>query len=339
MLRLTRRALLATLLLASACGGDAAAPSGPGGAAPTLSLTVTGLVLLDPVTQGHYEAWAQDSRGAATSLGVLRPATDGSATLSLPFPAAAPAVVLVTMQGVRDANGMPSAHVLLRGDWRSGRATLGVEDALTRAALPLKQLPGQFTMFSPSDNHVNGYPSFEECGVWLFNMTPRQTPQNDQWVRLSSLSPGWIYEGWMVRDHGAPDAIWLSYGKFLPDASGAVASRDDTGWGPFSGVDDFQTAGEEEFPGDDWFSNPLGLPFPSVLSLPLDLREKNAQGVGRWTHVITIEPISDKGEPIGSERPFAIRPYRDGFGDAAPGTPRTITFRPEGVPRGEAVRR
>ncbi|MBK6306693.1 MAG: hypothetical protein IPF47_13620 [Gemmatimonadetes bacterium] len=245
----------------------------------------------------------------------------------------------MTVQTLKDPAGSPSAHRLMKGEWKGGRATLSVENALTLGNLPLKQVPGQFTMFSPSDNFMNGYPSFEECGVWLFNMAPRQTPQNDQWVRLSPLTPGWIYEGWMVRDHGKPDAIWLSYGKFLPDASGAISSRDDTGWGPFSGVEDFQTAGEEEFPGDDWFSNPLGFPFPSVLRLPLDLREKDATGSSRWTHVITIEPRSDKGEAIGSERPFAIRPYRDGFGDSAPGTPRTITYRPEGVPQGDAARR
>ncbi len=338
MLRLTAWVSAAGLLTLAACGGDAAAPSGPGGQASTLSLTVSGLVRLDPVSQGQYEAWAIDSRGAATSLGTLNPAEDGSAALRVPFPASAPADLLLTVQGTRDAGNTPSLQTLLRGEWRNGRATLGVEDALTRGALPLKRIPGQFTMFSPSDNHVNGYPSFEECGVWLFNMSPRLTPQNDQWVRLTSLTPGWTYEGWMVRDHGAPDAIWISYGKFLPDASGAIASRDDTGWGPFSGVEDFATAGEEEFPGDDWFSNPLGFPFPSVLALPLDLREKNAQGVGRWTHVITVEPMSDKGEPIGSERPFAIRPYRDPFGDGAPGIPRTITFHSEGVPTAEARR-
>lgn len=331
--------LLAVLAMAAACGGDGAAPSAPGGGtSASLLLTVSGLVTLDPVTQGRYEGWVLDAQGRASSLGALAPGADGSATLRVPFPAASPASLLVTVQGPRDAAGAPSSQQLLRGDWRGGRATLGVEDALTRGGQPLKQVPGQFTMFSPSDNFMNGYPSFEECGVWLFNMAPRQTPQNDQWVRLTPLTPGWTYEGWMVRDHGTPGAVWLSYGKFVPDQGGAIASRDDTGWGPFSGVEDFATAGEEEFPGDDWFANPLGFPFPSVLTLPLDLREKDAQGQGRWTHVITVEPLTDKGEPIGSERPFAVRPYRDGFGDAAPGTPRTITFRPEGVPHGEAVR-
>lgn len=334
--RIARGALLAALV---ACGGDGSGASGPGGvsSAPSLVVSVHGLVPLDPVSQGHYEAWATDAAGRTVSLGTLDVTGAGTATVRAGFPAASPASIFVTVQRP-GAAGAPSEQRLLQGSWRNGRATLAVEGALTRGDLPLKQVPGQFTMFSPSDNHLNGYPSFEECGVWLFNMQPRQTPQNDQWVRLTSLTPGWTYEGWMVRDIDAPDAIWLSYGKFLPDAGGAVSSRDDTGWGPFSGVEDFQTAGEEEFPGDDWFSNPLGFPFPSVLTLPLDLREKDATGASRWTHVITIEPITDKGEPIGSERPFAIRPYRDGFGDSAPGTPRTITFRPQGVPGGEGSR-
>lgn len=331
-------AVMVALAGLAACGGGGSSESTGPAAQARLQLTVTGLVALDPVSQGRYEAWSLDAAGTATSLGTL--AVSGtSGSLDVALPATEPAAILVTVQTLKDAVGSPSTHRLMKGEWKGGRATLTVENALTRGDLPLKQVPGQFTMFSPSDNFMNGYPSFEECGVWLFNMAPRQTPQNDQWVRLSPLTPGWIYEGWMVRDHGKPDAIWLSYGKFLPDASGAISSRDDTGWGPYSGVEDFQTAGEEEFPGDDWFSNPLGFPFPSVLRLPLDLREKDATGSSRWTHVITIEPSADKGEAIGSERPFAIRPYRDSFGDSAPGTPRTITYRPEGVPQGEAARR
>jgi len=334
-----RSVAMLTFALVAACGGgrDDAPTTGPG-ASSSVQVTVSGLVALDPQTQGTYVVWTIDAAGTARSLGALTVSgSDGA--LSALAPVTEISQLLVTVQRPGDAALVPSSQTLLRGDWRSGRAVLAIETVVTRGGLPLKQVPGQFTMFSPSDNFRNGYPSFEECGVWLFNMAPRQTPQNDMWVRLTPLTPGWTYEGWMVRDLGAPDAIWLSYGKFLPDASGAVASRDDTGWGAFSGVEDFQTAGEEEFPGDDWFSNPLGFPLPASLRLPLDLREQNAQGGGRWTHVLTIEPITDKGEPIGRERPFAIRPYRDAFGNQAPGIPRTITYRVDGVPRGEAVRR
>ena len=332
-------ASLAVVTLAvAACGGDPSGTTGPTAGA-RLQLTVSGLVALDAVTQGRYEAWSLDASGGATSLGTLAVSGTQAATLDVAFPSSTPSSILVTVQAPGDAATTPSVHRLLTDDFRNDRATLEVDDALTLGGLALKQLPGQFTMFSPSDNYKNGYPSFEECGVWLFNMAPRLTPQNDMWVRLTPLTSGWTYEGWMVRDYGAADAIWLSYGKFVPDASGAVTTRDDTGWGAYSGVMDFKTAGEEEFPGDDWFANPLGFPLPSSLHLPLDLREKTSSGASRWTHVLTIEPMSDKGEAIGSERPFAVRPYRDAFGDGAPGIARTITFRPDGVPRGEAVRR
>jgi hypothetical protein len=173
--------------------------------------------------------------------------------------------------------------------------------------------------------------------VWLFNISPGLTPQNDFYVRLTQLEKGWTYEGWMVRDLGSPSEIWLSYGKFVPDWTGALNRADDTGWGPFSGVADFQNSRLEDFPGDDWISNTLGFRFPSELNLPLNLREKDATGKLRWTHVITIEPMSDKGEAIGSEQPFFLRPYVDSFGDLNPGVARTISFRPESMPRGEVV--
>jgi hypothetical protein len=244
--------------------------------------------------------------------------------------------IRITVERPGDNDATPSAQMLLRGKLRGGVANLTVAGAVTQSELPLRAHPGQFTMFSPSDNALNGYPSHEESGIWLFNMQPAATDQRDMWVRLTQLQAGWTYEGWMVRDIGQPSAIWLSYGKFAPDFTGAINSRDDTGWGPFSGVVNFRTLGEEEFPGDDWISNPLNLPFPKALSLPLNLRETDASGNFRWTHLITIEPAWNKGEAVGSERPFVLQPYQDAFGGGAPGTPRTITFRPENVPSGRA---
>jgi hypothetical protein len=324
---------LLSAVVACAGGGGATGVSIPAGA--TLTVTVTGLTPLDAATEGRYQAWVLDRGGASSSLGTLD--LRQSAPVTLTNPVADPAVFEITFEPRGDADGIPSGAVLLRGDFRGGRATLSVAGAVTQGALPLRDRPGQFTMFSPSDNAVHGYPSFEESGVWLFNMAPRDTPQNDMWLRLTQLRDGWTYEGWMVRDIDLPNAIWLSYGKFTPDVSGAVNRRDDTGWGAYSGVTNFRTAGEEEFPGDDWIANPLGLALPAGLTLPLNLREKNAQGQSRWTHLITVEPASDRGEEIGTERPFVIRPYRDAFGDGGPGVPRTITYRASGVPGGEVV--
>ena len=329
------RAALATapLAIAAACGGGSE-PTSTVSTGVTLVLTVSNLLPLDPVADGHYQAWVLDRAGTATSLGPVDPRV--GTTFSFSNPVAAVASVLITYEPRDDADPGPSAQRLLIGSFRNGKAALGIEGALTLNNAPLREKPGQFTMFSPSDNAKNGYPSNEQAGVWLFNMAPRDTPQNDMWVRLAPLQPGWTYEGWMVRDLGTPNAVWLSYGKFLPDATGAVNSRDDTGWGEFSGVTDYLT-GEEELPGDDWISNPFGYQMPGGLALPLDLREKNASGVGRWTHLITVEPSTDRGEPVTTPRPFTVRPYRDPFGDGAPGIPRTITFHGDGVPNGEVV--
>ena len=324
---------LGLLVVVGACGSDAAAPTATVDAA-SLNLSFVGLRALDSATEGTYEAWLADAGGGMQAVGRFT----GATTVSLPLtmPARGAREVWITVEPPGDNDATPSPQRLLRGVLSGGRADLSVVGAVTQGTLKLREHPGQFTMFSPSDNAVNGYPSHEESGIWLFNMQPRQTEQADMWVRMTQLSSGWTYEGWMVRDIGQPNAIWLSYGKFLPDYTGAVNTRDDTGWGPYSGVLDFRTDGEEEFPGDDWISNPMGYPFPKELSLPLNLRETTSAGAPRWTHVVTIEPVWNRGEAIGAEQPFLIRPYSDPFGDAGPGIPRAITYRPENVPSGRA---
>jgi hypothetical protein len=313
------------------CGDAPSAP--PVDAGSRLALTTSSLPVLDAQREGYYEAWAIDGAGRAHSMGVVAP----GATVTLVSPVGGVVAVEITVESPSTLDGVPAAQRLLRGVIRGTSAELSIAGAVTQGDLALRLQPGTFTMFSPSNNSWEGYPSHEESGIWLFNVRPRDTPQNDAWVRLTQLQAGWTYEGWMVRDFGTPNAIWLSYGKFVPDQTGAVTGRDDTGWGPFSGVLDFQTAGEEEFPGDDWISNPLGFPFPPALSLPLDLREKTSGGASRWTHVISIEPARDRGEPIGTERPFFMRPYHDPFGDGASDEPRVITFRAESIPSARLV--
>jgi hypothetical protein len=70
--------------------------------------------------------------------------------------------------------------------------------------------------------------------------------------------------------------------------------------------------------------------------LPLNLLEVTPSGASRWTHVITIEPAWKKGEPMTTERPFILRPYRDAVGTAGPGSPRAITLHEDGVPKATA---
>lgn len=286
---------------------------------------------LDAAREGHYEAWVVGASGAAHALGQL---TGGG--LRVPIPAESPASIQITLEPPAGAGETPSEQVLLRGAMTGGHATLSYVGAVTQGDILLRANPGQFTMFTPSDNDSQGYPSHEEAGVWLFNMDPGATQQKDYYVRMTQLQRGWTYEGWMVRDIDSPGAIWLSYGKFVPDWTGALNQPDDTGWGPFSGVLDFRVARLEDFPGDDWISNPLQLPWPAALSLPLDLRAREATGRMRWTHVISIEPASDRGETITTEQPFVMRPYVDGFGDLPPGVARALTLRSQGMPTGSA---
>lgn len=321
----------------AACGADS--PAGPAGSEIRLSLSH--LRPLDPSREGAYALWARDRSGQLHLAGTFVPPAGGVVSLTMPVDGAV--ALEVTVEPPADPDPGPSGPRLLAGQLRGGRAELSLRGAVTQGDLPLREKPGQFTMFfTPSDNHLNAFPSHEEAGIWLFNVAPRDTEKENAWVYLTQLAEGWIYEGWVVRDHGTPGAIWLSYGKFLPDTDGALRSRDNTGWGPFSGVRDFKTAGEEEYPGDDWISNPLSYPWPAELRLPLDLREVDAAGAPRWTHVISIEPLREMEEPISSERPFPLQPYSDRFRASMPGfhrpygLPHPITFRPDVLPGGSA---
>jgi hypothetical protein len=325
------RSALSAVVFLTACGGGAggsAGPTTPPG--PGQLVLATSLPTLDATREGHYEAWVADASGSYRSVGRF----GAGGTLTVANPVAGVVEVEVTLEPPGDLHARPSEQVLLRGRVQGNQAVLRYEGAITQGSLPLREAPGQFTMFTPSDNDIHGYPSNEEAGIWLFNMAPAQTAQKDYYVRVTPLERGWTYEGWMVRDISQASAIWLSYGKFVPDWTGALNQPDDTGWGPFSGVIDFRTARTEDFPGDDWLSNPLHLPWRAELPLPLNLVEKDAQGRLRWTHVITIEPATDRGEPLTTERPFFMRPYTDPFGDLPPGAPRAITFHAETLPRG-----
>jgi hypothetical protein len=143
-----------------------------------------------------------------------------------------------------------------------------------------------------------------------------------------------MYEGWAVRDLGGDDEVWLSYGKFRPDWQGLLTSRDDTGSGPFSGDADYLNAGVEDVPGEEWNTTrvaaQLGLTLPGGLTPPLELDAVDpATGEAVWTHVITIEPSFDEGEPLLTGTPFMVRPYGNPIGAGRAGDPRRIELREE----------
>jgi len=295
-----------------------------------VELTYDGLPALDPELDGSYAGWILRNGGQVTALGSLDFQGSGSISVTVSVPDAVGLLVAVVPPDVSDH--APPEHPMLQGSFRRGEIELSYEGAVTQASLPLRERPGQFTIFAPSTGPFYRYPHHEESGIWLFNTQPRETEQGDTWLRLTPLAAGWLYEHWVVRDIDGPHPIWLSGGKFRPNQWGIVSERDDTGWGPFSGVASYEVVGTEEFPGADWFANPLDLPFPEELELPLDLTEQTTLGESRWHMVITIEPSFDQGEPLTTERPFVLRPYREPVGTGGPGEPRTIELSPELLP-------
>lgn len=333
-LRRTLAAAVPVLLSGTLACGEAG--TGPPVRADTgLELSFTGLRPLDPATEGTYEAWVVDSEGALHSAGRFSPA-NGRAVVTSPI--ANPVELVVTVEPPGDDDRLPSIHTLLGGPFENGAAELDVVWYLT-PAVPLEEEPGTHVLFTPSDNQELGYPSFEDAGIWLFNIKEEITKQNSFFVHFTPLNEGWIYEGWIVKDHGSPEACWISYGKFEVNSFKEAGARDDTGLGPYSGQLEFRTAMEEEiyFPGDDWLANPHGFPVPCGLELPLDLNGQPHLGIpSPWTHVITVEPTFDRGEVTWDARPFVVQPYRNPFGEGPPEEPRIIEFVPEAVTGGTA---
>ena len=164
----------ATLALAlAACGGDATSPVARD--ATSVTLTFSALTRLDQ-SAGRYDAWLADANGAALRLGVVADPAVAS-TFMLPREVRAGDELWITLEQSGEASSAPSSQRLLRGAFSGAHADLSIVGAVTEKGLALRAKPGQFTMFSPSDNGAHGYPSNEESGVWLFNMQPRETEQ------------------------------------------------------------------------------------------------------------------------------------------------------------------
>jgi hypothetical protein len=304
-------------------------------------LEFTGLRALDPALEGTYEAWAIGSDGSIRSAGRFVMPADGRVTVVSPIEN--PQHVMVTVEPPGDDDAMPSPHKILGGQFTGTVAPLGIDRYVT-GGIPLETTPGGHVLFTPSDNAQLGYPSYEDAGIWLFNIFG-DTVSGSFFLTFTPLTVGWAYEGWVVRDYGTPNAIWLSYGKFTPNTFKKQNGRDDTGVGPYSGQLDYRQWNPLEIvmPGDDWVANPYGYPLPGSLTdadLPLDLNGNAGQGImSRWTHVITIEPWGPDREPEMPwlARPFLLRPYRNAIGEATPDLPRTIEYHPELLPTGTAT--
>lgn len=322
----------------------AEAAVGPDLAPAEIQLTLHGFATLEPVTQGSYEAWVIDAEAGVHSAGRFVAAGPDGQLISLESPISDPTDIMVTLEPPGDDDAVPSELPLVGGPFTGAMAELRYDRYLT-PGVPLEPEPGTHVLFTPSDNAELGYPSHENSGIWIFNIDG-DSADGSFFITLTPLTAGWTYEGWVVRDYGSSEEIWLSYGKFRPDDRRKVNTRDDSGLGPFSGQIDYVQAMPTEIymPGDDWVANPHGYPVPGGLDLPIDLNgcmltpaECAAVGVAhgpsRWTHVITIEPRSDELEEPWLARPSVVRPYRNAIGEAGWTTPRTIEFDPEALPR------
>jgi len=318
--------------------GDGANPVGLG---TMLRVELDGLAAMQP-NDGVLHVWIHPTDGLPVSVGSVAAddVVGGRAVFSFEAPLAAPASMSVSLEAVGADPTVPSPYTLLTGPFDNGRAVLSIREAVTDGR-PLVENPGAHSLFTSSNNLAHGYPSAEDAGIWLFTLRPGLNDHGTRDVRVIPLKRFWVYEGWVVRDRGTPEEIWVSYGKFRPDELGLLRSRDDTGSGPFSGDDDFVNGGIEDIPGEEWTTDEvaglLGLSLPPGLSLPFDLDAVSpATGDPVWTHVITIEPASDEGETLLTERPFLLRPYFNPIGEGRPGDPRVIQHDTD-FARGEVI--
>jgi hypothetical protein len=307
-----------------------------------MELVLEGLSAVDPSTVGAFEVWLHTAEGDRISVGRLTdlPAERGlESSFGFQLPVEGPVGISVTLEPPGDEDPQPAPYVLLAGDFQGDRALLTVEGQVTDRE-PLEPEPGAHSLFTSSNNIALGYPSFENAGIWFFNVRPGQNKHGTREVHVSPLEPSWIYQGWIVRDFGTPDEVWIPFGKFRPDDVGLLSSRDDTGSGPFSGDEDYLNGGIEDVPGDEWttttVADQLGFRLPGGLDVPLALDAVDPEtGEAVWTHVMTIEPAFDEGEPLYTGRPFLLRPYRNPIGEGRPGDGRVIRFYEDEVPRAQ----
>ncbi len=353
------RALPVAVALATALvGGAALVACGESGVGPPITvetpmtLNASNLAALDEATQGTYEAWVIGSDGAIRSAGRFTVSGPTSQSVSLTSPISNPTDVMITIEPPGDADGQPSMLKVMGGRVEDGRATLDTNRYLT-AGVPLEDTPGTHVLFTPSDNLELGYPSFEDSGIWLFNIDPdtgvADTLNPEFYLTFTPLTAGWIYEGWLVYDYGSATEVWLSYGKFEPDNGRKARFRDSSGVGPFSGQIDYVEALPREvfFPGDDWVANPFGYPVPGDLPIPVDLNgcepafefcpNEEYVGVSRFTHVVTVEPWEDRDEDPWLAEPFVVRPYRNSIGEGGAHVPRVVALMTDELPGGSVT--
>lgn len=339
-------AALALACLVTGCAESGTAP--PVQRGPDIRLVVEKLSPLDAGDEESYVAWVVDGDARIYPLGRVDPDQKERWEGVLESPALDPAAVLISIERAAERGPGPSLLMVLGGAVRDGEALLDVAGYLT-PNIPLEENPGAHVLGTHWAAGPAGLPARDDAGIWLYDPAG-DTADASLYLTFTPLTEGWTYGGWIVRDHGTPDEVWVSYGTFRPDPLRRASARDYTGLGPFSGKSDYRRALPltVTYPGDDWLANPLELPVPGGLPLPFDLNgcmdpaddcltRGEEPGPSRWTHVITIEPYEDRYEDPWLGRPSPIRVYQNAIGEAGPDIPRPIGLLSDRLPRGRAL--
>jgi len=311
-MRLSLPALSALILIAG-CSDDPTTPT----PLQTVTVSFTGLVALDPATEGTYEGWVIDGAGAPHSTGTF--ALDGSPSYTFDVPIESPMMFVLTVEPPNDGDPAPSAQKILAGPFASGAAALSALGLVSESpAADFTTSPGTHVLLPPTTAALTD----DDAGIWLLD-PPAPGGMPNATVSLPPLTAGWVYEGWVVNQPGTANQTAISYGKFTPQSDGTLSGRDSDAAGPLSGAPGDLTAGPP-FPGGDFvMSN--GANVPGALAVPFDFNGDDAViGDSEWMHVISIEPAFDVGEPSLSAVPFQLKPFGDPFGDGGPTTARII---------------
>lgn len=342
----TRAGLALGCVLGACTEGGTAPPLAKG---PDVQLTIEHLLPFDAPPDRRYVAWVLDDAARFHSLGPVAPDPPGDWEGVLQSPIENPAVVLISVEPAGEEPGRPSLRMVIGGPVRDGEAALEVSGYLT-PNIPLETAPGAHLLGTHWESGPAGIPARNDAGIWLYDPAG-DTADASLYLTFTPLTEGWTYGGWVVRDHGTPDEVWVSYGTFRPDPFRRASTRDYTGLGPFSGKTDYRRALPQavSYPGDDWLANPLDLPVPGSLPLPFDLNgcmddpaedclaRGEEPGPSRWTHVITVEPYEDRYQNPWLARPSPIRVYRNAIGEAPPDSLRELRFLADEIPRGHAI--
>jgi len=283
--------LLATGLVAAACGNDTTvdadaaaqadsteAEASGDSAESALSVNFEGL---EPLGEGFvYEGWVVvDDAPVSTGRFVLDADGNQEVVVEADYgDISGASAYILTVEPAENDDPAPADVKLLAGDIVDGEAALTIDHP---AALGTNyvEAAGQFIVATPSTESTED----EYSGVWFIEIVDGAPAQG---LEVPELPAGWVYEGWVVID-GQP----FSTGRFTD----AGAADDFAG---YSGE-----AGTPPFPGEDFVANaPEGFEFPA------DIRGSDV--------VLSIEPEDDD-----SPAPFVLKPLATPIpADVEPGT-------------------